>query len=69
MLYNTMVCRQQKQKKKRFQIRQERRFVVPVSEKQIWTVTGVFRKDICSCGNRLPVKRYRFPDRGSGILV
>lgn len=45
MLYNTMVCRQQKQKK-RFQIRQERRFVVPVSEKQVWTVTGVFRKDI-----------------------
>ena len=44
MLY-MMICKQHRQEEKRFWFCQEREFVMPVSEKQIWTVTGVFRKD------------------------
>jgi hypothetical protein len=45
MLY-TMICKQHRHEEKRFWFCQERKFVVPMSEKQIMQATGVFRRDI-----------------------
>ena len=46
MLYFVDLCTQLKQVKKQSYANPERKFVSPVSETKIWTVTGVTRSDI-----------------------
>ena len=46
MLYYNMICKQKKQEKKNVASVLERQFVMPVSDKKTFTVTGVFRKDV-----------------------
>ena len=46
MLYYNMVCKQNRQKKNSTWTSREPKFVMPISEKKTWTVTGVLRKDV-----------------------
>ena len=41
----TMICKQHRQEEMRFWFCQERGFVMPVSEKQIMSITGRFQVD------------------------